>query len=553
MSPPNSQPSPQTQYNMGYVWAISLVAAMGGLMFGYDWIVIGGAEPFYERFFNLLSASEKGWAMGSALVGCLVGAIVSGSLSDRLGRKWLLVFAAIVFAVSSIGTGLADTFLAFNLWRMAGGVAIGLASNLSPMYIAEIAPAAVRGRLVAMNQFTIVIGILLAQVVNFGIAGYGASLDRKAVEQHAGKNGNVLDAKRVGDELAWQVPQDQREQLVKDFTAQVQTHAGTLDFEGVERIVKPLSERRVEQKLAKVAAHHDAVEMAGRGLTSWNVEPGWRWMFGVTAAPAFLFFLLMFFVPESPRWLVKNGKSSRARAVLARIGGESYADREVANIEGTLVGEIEKVNFKDLFEPRMFKILTIGVALAVLQQWCGMNVVFYYATKIFQDAGWSVGEALFNIVIIGTVNLVFTVIAVNSVDRVGRRILMLIGFIGLALLHVLIGTTYFFGLGGIYVLLLTLSAIGVYALTLAPVVWVVLSEIFPNRIRGAAMSVSVFALWTGCFLLTYTYPLLSEGIGTGNTFWVYGAICAVGFVFTLRNLPETKGKTLEEIEKELVD
>jgi MFS transporter, SP family, arabinose:H+ symporter len=258
-------------------------------------------------------------------------------------------------------------------------------------------------------------------------------------------------------------------------------------------------------------------------------------------------------VPESPRWLVKNGRSSQARSVLARVGGGDYANREVASIEGTLVGEIEKVNFSDLFEPRMFKILTFGVILAVLQQWSGMNVIFYYATKIFQEAGWSVNDALFNIVIIGAVNLIFTIIAINSVDRAGRRILMLIGFIGLALLHVLIGASYFFGCGDIVVLLLTLAAIGVYALTLAPVVWVVLAEIFPNRIRGAAMSVSVFALWTACFVLTYTYPLLAEGIGTANTFWVYAVICAAGFVFTLRNLPETKGKTLEQIEKELVD
>ncbi|MFZ1933456.1 MAG: sugar porter family MFS transporter [Thermoguttaceae bacterium] len=553
MQSPNSQGILPTRYNMRYVWAISLVAALGGLMFGYDWIVIGGAEPFYERFLNLQSASEKGWAMGSALVGCLLGAILSGGLSDKLGRKWLLVFSAIVFVISSIGTGLVNTFLAFNLWRMAGGVAIGMASNLSPMYIAEIAPAAVRGRLVAMNQFTIVIGILLAQVVNFGIAGYGAHLDKKAVDEHAIRNGKALDAKKVAEELTWQVPQDQRKQLVLDFTRLADERGGTLDFAAVEQIIKPMSAKRLEQKLAKVVAHRDAVELAGRGLTSWNVAPGWRWMFGATAAPACLFFLLMFFVPESPRWLVKNGKSSQARRVLARVGGGDFADREVANIEGTLVGEIEKVNFRDLLEPRMFKILAFGVILAVLQQWCGMNVIFYYATKIFQDAGWSVNDALFNIVIIGAVNLVFTVIAINSVDRVGRRILMLIGFVGLALLHVLIGASYFSGFSSTFVLLLTLAAIGMYALTLAPVVWVVLSEIFPNRIRGAAMSVSVFSLWTACFLLTYTYPLLAEGIGTANTFWVYAAICAVGFVFTLRNLPETKGKTLEEIEKELVD
>jgi len=545
--------APRQQYNMRYVWAISLVAALGGLMFGYDWVVISGAEPFYERFFDLKTASDKGWAMGSALIGCLIGAILSGSLSDKFGRKWLLVLSAVVFVVSSIGTGLIDTFLAFNLWRMAGGVAIGLASNLSPMYIAEIAPAAVRGRLVAMNQFTIVIGILLAQGVNYGIADYGARLDRKAVADHAGRNGTALNAQAVAEDLAWQVPQDQRAPLVAEFARLAALRGGTLNFDAVEELAKQLNAKRIAERLDKIAAHRDAVEVAGRGLISWNVAPGWRWMFGVTAVPAGLFFLLMFFVPESPRWLVKNGRPDRARTVLARIGGGQYADREVANVQETLVGEIEKVNFKDLFEPRMFKILTIGVVLAVLQQWCGMNVIFYYAAKIFQAAGSSVNDALFNIVIIGLVNLVFTVIAINSVDRFGRRILMFIGFAGLAAIHALIGASYYFEQSGTYILFLALAAIGIYALSLAPVTWVILSEIFPNRIRGAAMSVSVFSLWTACFILTYTYPLLAENLGTAYTFWIYGAICAGGLVFTARNVAETKGKTLEEIEKELVD
>jgi SP family sugar porter-like MFS transporter len=434
-------------------------------MFGYDWVVISGAEPFYKRFFALATAAEEGWAMGSALIGCLLGAVLSGGLSDKFGRKRLLILSAVVFVVSSIGTGLASSFVSFNVWRMAGGIAIGLASNLSPMYIAEIAPAAVRGRLVSMNQFTIVIGILLAQAVNYGIAWLGGTADQDA----------------------------------------------------------------------------------------WNIASGWRWMFGVTAVPACLFFVLMFFVPESPRWLVKNGQSAAGRAVLARIGGDAFADRELASIEATLVGEIEKVHFRELLQPRMFAILVIGVTLAVLQQWCGINVIFYYAASLFRDAGYNLADALLNIVIIGAVNLAFTVLAVWSVDRIGRRILMLVGFAGLTLTHLLIGAGFHTGQGGLFLLVLTLAAIGCYGLTLAPVTWVVLSEIFPNRIRGAAMSVSVFSLWTACFILTFSFPMLRESLGTAYTFWVYGAICLAGFFYTWSRLPETKGKTLEQIERELVD
>lgn len=537
-------------YNMGYVWAISLTAALGGLMFGYDWVVISGTKPFYERFFEIRTAWEEGWAMGSALVGCLIGAVLSGSLSDRFGRKRLLILSALVFLVSSIGTGLADSFSAFNLWRIAGGVAIGLASNLSPMYIAEIAPAAVRGRLVSMNQFTIVIGILVAQAANYGIAGYGTAVDRQAVGEHLARSGSVLDTAAVAENLAWQVSQEKRRSVAEEFTALAEKRSQALDYSAVKELVK---EMNVAKPDAKLKADELSTELAGRKIPSWNVGLGWRWMFGVTALPACFFFALMFFVPESPRWLVKNGRSAEARSVLARIGGEAHADQEVRSIEGTLVGEIEKVNFRDLLEPRMTKILVIGVALAVLQQWCGINVIFYYATDLFRAAGYEVSDALLNIVVIGAVNLAFTVAAVFSVDRFGRRILMLLGFAGLTLIHLLIGASFASGQGGSVVLYLALAAIGCYALSLAPVTWVVLSEIFPNRIRGAAMSVSVFALWTACFLLTFTFPLLNKSLGTAGTFWIYAAICLFGLFFAWSRLTETKGKTLEEIEKQLVD
>jgi len=538
------------RYNMTYVWAIAMAAALGGLMFGYDWAVISGAEPFYERSFRLLAASEKGWAMGSALVGCLLGAVVAGSLSDRFGRKWLLILSALVFVVSSIGTGLAGDFFAFNLWRMAGGLAIGLASNLSPMYIAEVSPAAVRGRLVAMNQFAIVMGILMAQSANFFVAAYGTDLDARAVQAHAARHGAALDARRVAEDLAWQVPQKDRPALVAEFMREAGRAPQPLVYESVKAIVEKLNAGRTDNKLK---AEETPIETAGRGLRSWNEGYGWRWMFGVTALPACVFFALMFLVPESPRWLVKNGRAEKARRVLTRIGGAEYADWEVRDIEATLSGEIERVNFRELLQPRMLTILVLGVALAVLQQWCGINVIFYYAAKLYQAAGYGVADALWNIVIIGAVNLVFTIVAIATVDRFGRRILMLIGFAGLALIHTLIGASFLLHLTGLSVLVLTLAAIGCYGLSLAPVTWVVLSEIFPNRIRGAAMSVSVFSLWTACFILTFSFPILQETVGLAATFWIYAAICAFGLAFAWRRLPETKGKTLEQLERELVD
>ena len=291
---------PTTQYNMKYIWSISLIAALGGLLFGYDWVVIGGAKPFFERFFHLVDASQKGWANSCALIGCLLGALVSGALSDKSGRKKLLLFSAFLFAVSSIGTGMANTFFVFVIWRMIGGIAIGLASNLSPMYIAEVAPAEIRGRLVSVNQLTIVIGILLAQIINWSIAE--------------------------------RIPEEATDQMI---------------------------------------------------LATWTGQTGWRWMFALTAIPSLLFFIGMFFVPESPRWLAKNGKDKEARKILTKIGGEKFADNAISEIDATLVNEVEKVNFKDLLEPKMTKILLLGVILAVYQQWCGINVIFNYAEEIF--------------------------------------------------------------------------------------------------------------------------------------------------------------------------
>ncbi|HZM02452.1 MAG TPA: sugar porter family MFS transporter [Candidatus Saccharimonadales bacterium] len=460
----------QSEYNRPYIWTISFVAALGGLLFGYDWVVIGGAKPFYEKFFNLTSTGQQGWAMSCALIGCLIGALLSGGLSDKTGRKRLLLLSAFLFAVSSIGTAMAGQFSSFVFWRIVGGVAIGLASNLSPMYIAEVAPAQARGKLVAINQLTIVIGILLAQVINY---------------------------------------------LIAD----------------------------------KVPPHATAPEI----LKSWNGQVGWRWMFGVTAAPSLLFFLGMRLVPESPRWLVKNGNPAQAREILAKIGGEAYAHQALAEIDATVRKEIHQVNFWDLLEPKMVKVLLLGIGLAVFQQWCGINVIFNYAEEIFSAAGYDISDTLKNIAWTGSVNMAFTFVALALVDKRGRRPLMLFGSLSLAVIYTVLGYCYQTHVTGLPMLLLVLAAIACYSMSLAPVVWVVISEIFPNRIRGAAMSIAVGSLWIACFLLTYSFPTLNKILRPAGTFWVYAGICLAGFVFIKLCLPETKGKTLEQIEKELVD
>lgn len=452
-----------------HLFLISLISAMGGLLFGYDWVVIGGAKPFYEQFFQIANEPMlQGWAMSSALIGCLIGALASGKLSDRYGRKPILIVAAALFVCTSIGTGLSPNFSWFNIFRLIGGFAIGAASSLSPMYIAEIAPAKLRGRFVAINQLTVVLGILAAQIVNWLIA--------DPVPAHA--------------------------------TAEM-------------------------------------IRM------SWNGQTGWRLMFMVMTIPAGLFFILGFILPESPRWLAVNGRSESALKILTKLVGLENAKLELQAIESNMHSE-EKASFKQLFHPSLRKVLIIGVVLAVFQQWCGINVIFNYAQEVFMSAGFGVSDVLLNIVITGITNVIFTIIAMYFVDKWGRKPLLLLGAFGLTLIYALMGSAYYFHISGGFLLIIVVLAIACYAMTLAPVMWIVISEIYPNRIRGIAMSVATFALWTACFILTYTFPLLNKGLGAAGTFWLYGLICLMGGIFVMRNVPETKGKTLEELENELV-
>ncbi len=464
---------PVWKYDIKFLWLICLVAAMGGFLFGYDWVVVGGAKSFYEPYFYLTTPNMKGWGTSSALIGCIFGAGSCFFLSDRYGRRRLLILSGFLFAVSAIGTALAQDFTWFNIYRIIGGFGIGITLLLSPMYIAEMSPPHMRGKFVSVNQLMIMIGILAAQVTNWQIS--------------------LLDT---------EMPANATEAIIRQ---------------------------------------------------SWNGQTGWRWMFGAEVVPAFLFFLLMILMPESVRWLVKNGQDAKAQRILTKIGGEDYAEAEVAAVKNTISsGEVAQVHFGELLKPGLLKILMLGIFLAILQQWCGMNVIFYYAADIFRAAGYDMKQMMLQIVVIGTVMVIAVVITIAVVDKVGRKMLMLLGTGSLAVIYIIEGYFFHIGVQGMAIVILTLASVAFYSLTLAPVVWVILSEIFPNRIRGAAMSVAAVALWIGNFSLTFTFPAIKENLGWTLNFWLYALVCIIGFLVILFKLPETKGKSLEEIEQELV-
>ena len=447
-------------YNKGFTYFICSVSAMGGLLFGYDWVVIGGAKIFYEQYFGIVgNPAMQGLAMSIALAGCLVGALAAGVLADRLGRKALLIVSAFIFATTAYGTGAFDSFTPFLIIRFLGGIAIGIASGLSPMYIAEVAPTAVRGKLVSLNQLTIVVGILSAQIVNW--------------------------------------------LLVSDDT-------------------------------------------------TWNIGTAWRWMFWAAAFPAGVFLLLALFIPESPRWLAMKGKNEKAFATLSKIGGKEYAESEIRAFEEAEAQKQSQGGLKLLFSKSYRQVLIIGIVVAMFQQWCGTNVIFNYAQEIFQSAGYDVDNTFINIVVTGIANLVFTFVAIYTVDRLGRRALMLIGAGGLAGIYAILGLCYYMEVSGVMMVALVVLAIACYAMSLGPVTWVLLSEIFPNRVRAVAVATGTFALWVASCTLTYTFPFLNAFLGTSGTFWIYAVICTLGFLFFWLRLPETKGKSLEQLEDELV-
>jgi MFS transporter, SP family, xylose:H+ symportor len=446
--------------NMLFVVRVSLVAALGGLLFGYDTAVIAGAIGFLQQHFQL-SAAMKGWAASSALLGCVIGVSLAGVASDYAGRKKTQILSAILFLASAIGTAVAGSFSMFVLFRIVGGIGVGIASMTSPLYIAEISPARVRGRLVSVNQFAIVSGILIIYFVNYLVA-------------------------HGGDE-------------------------------------------------------------------TWNVAVGWRWMFASGVVPSAIFLLLLLSVPESPRWLIERGQLERGRDVLRRIGGARFADAELQAINDAVAMETQR--HLGLLAPEIRFALFLGVMLAVLQQVTGINVFLYYAPEIFKQLGSVADVALLETIVVGTVNLMFTLIAIATVDRLGRKPLMILGATGMGICLLAMGAAAQFQLVAAWVIVCVLGYIACFALSVGPVTWVILSEMFPNCIRGRAMSLATFALWTANFAVSQTFPMLDENpwlvarFHHGFPFYVYAAFCAVLVAVVCLGVPETKGRSLEEIEK----
>ncbi|WCJ61179.1 sugar porter family MFS transporter [Fontisphaera persica] len=454
-------PTTQVSQSRGYVLLVCFVAALSGLLFGYDTGVIGGAIGFMRAKFSLNPAQE-GWTAASILVGCMVGVLIAGPVADRLGRKRLLVIAGLLFGISSVGTALPQTLSVFIAFRLMAGVAVGAASMAAPMYIAEIAPADWRGRLISLNQLAIVTGIFVVYFANWFIASLG-----------------------------------------------------------------------------------DA---------TWNQEHGWRWMFASCVLPSLLFLVLLLWVPESPRWLVKQNRPEEARVILERVNGAEAAAAELSAIHAAI--QQEEPGLGQLLRPGLRRALVIGIMLAFLQQFTGINAFIYFGAEIFKSMGSSTQTALIQHVLLGGVNFLFTLVAIATVDRLGRKPLMVAGSLGMGIC--LFGLYFSSGAGtgaaSALKLVFILGYIACFALSLGPVTWVILAEIFPTRVRGRALGLATFCLWLGDYLVTQTYPMMAENewlqthFRQAFPFLLYGAFCVVEVLFVLLWVPETKGKTLEQIE-----
>jgi SP family xylose:H+ symportor-like MFS transporter len=461
-----------------YIVLLTLIATLGGLLFGYDTAVISGAVGSLRAYFidprNLSDPNEANLLWGivnsSALIGCIVGGVIGGWVSTRIGRKRGLIVAAVLFLISSLGAAAPEFPFApighggpgymwnFVFYRIISGIGIGLASMLSPMYIAEIAPAKVRGNLVAWNQFAIIFGMLVIYFVNYGIA-----------------------------------------------------RAGNSDV--------------------------------------WLNTIGWRYMFLSGAVPAVAFLLLLFFVPETPRYLMLTNNESGARVVLRKLTTTEDGEREIAEIRASLAEH----HSGQLFSFGALLIF-IGIMLSVFQQFVGINVVLYYGPEIFKNVGFDTNASLFQTIIVGAVNLIFTVVAIVSVDRFGRKPLQIVGALVMAVAMIALGGTFALQVKGMAALLCMLLYIAGFAVSWGPVTWVLLSEIFPNQIRGKAMAVAVAAQWVANFIVSATFPILNDnhlvnGFHHGFAYWIYGVMSVLAAIFMWKIVPETKGRSLEQMEK----
>ncbi len=439
-----------------YLFFVCLVAAMGGLLFGFDTSVISGAIEFMQtpEVFHL-SPVEKGWAVSSILIGCMNCAGCSGKPSQIYGRKKMLLVTSVIFLLSTLGCTFAVDYISFVVFRMVAGVSVGAASMLSPLYISEIAPAHLRGRMVALNQFAIFSGQALAFVSNHLLVGVGGT-------------------------------------------------------------------------------------------------DNWRWMLGVMIVPCALFLICLLLVPESPRWLVTNHYDHKALQVLNRINPPEEARRVLGEIRNSVECGVEGT-FRELFKGKVFKLLMIGIMLSVFQQVTGINVMMYYAPDVFKSTGMGNDSAIYYTMIMGMVNLIFVTISILVVDKIGRRKLMIIGPAGMGIFLFCISGAYLTNhFTGLLPLILMMGYLAFFALSLGPIVWVLLGEIFPNRIRSRAVSISILAQWAANFLVSFTFPILKQSVGSGLTFLIYAVMCVVCVVFVYRCIVETKGKTLEQIEKEFL-
>jgi len=434
-----------------YVVLISVVAALGGLLFGFDTAVISGTINFIQPYFGL-SEVGLGWTVSSLLFGCVIGVFIAGKAGDRYGRKKVLMLAALLFFLSAVGTASSHALIYFLIARVMGGLAVGVASILSPMYIAELAPAKYRGTLVSLNQLAIVVGILVAFFSNYLLLDTG--------------------------------------------------------------------------------------------------ENNWRWMFLVMAAPAVLLFFSLFLVPESPRWLVARRQNDEALRILIKTSGKELAHAELKEIEATLKNQ-EESTYRDLLTPKIKPLLFIGIILAVFQQITGINTIMYYAPKIFASVGQSNDSALLQTIAIGGTNLIFTLVAMVLIDRFGRKLLILFGSAGMTLMLTGLSVLFFMKeTSGVLVLVFILGYIAFFAASLGPALWVVATELFPNRLRSKGMSIAIVALWVSCSIVTIAFPVMLEKLSGGITFLVFAFICLASLLYVWRYVPETKGKTLEELEKE---
>ena len=465
------------EYNQRFVIGITLVATLGGLLFGYDTAVISGTVGSLKNFFivpqglaELEANSLHGFVVSSALIGCIIGGISGGLLALHLGRRTTLMFAAVLFTISALGSAMPEMFFAkigsgdhqyltqFVIYRIIGGIGVGLASMLSPMYIAEIAPASKRGNLVSWNQFAIIFGMLIVYFVNYFIA--------------------------------------------------------------------------------------------LQGDATWLDRIGWRWMFASETIPAIMFFVLLFFVPESPRWLVIKQRENEALKVLSKVNGDSEAGRILNDIKASLVSK----KSSNLFTFG-YVVIIVGVLLSVFQQFVGINVVLYYAPEIFKNMGSGTNVALMQTIIVGIINLSFTVLAILTVDKFGRKPLQIIGALGMAVSMFALGFAFYLNALGMGALLFMLAYVAFFAMSWGPVTWVLLAEIFPNKIRGRAMAIAVAAQWIANYLVSWTFPMLNdntylkETFNHGFAYWIYGVMGILAAIFMWRMVPETKGKTLEEMEQ----